>query len=347
MHLITIQTMALAVKHTAVAEGEPCFFWGPPGCGKSEGMALAAKEMDADLVDIRLGQYDSVDLRGFPGIDAASGTTVWHMPSTLPFVGNPKFDPERKKLIFLDEANACTSAVAGVAYQLVQEGRVGEHVLQPNTYIVAAGNREGDKGVTNKQPLPLANRFTHFEVGPDAESWIMWAATQPRIPAELIAFLQFRKPLISTFDPTLPAKAFATPRTWEKAAKYFTSTTMPESLKDASIEGAIGEGPAAEFRGFCKVISSMPSMAAIEADPLGVPVSEKPEVRWAVAIGIAGEMKPGNTAAFCQYLDRMDPEFSILAWQLGLRRNETLIGTPEFIKMSRVHQAIFAHVSKA
>lgn len=353
MHLINIPQMVETVQHVAVAENEPCFFWGPPGCGKSQGIEAAAKAQDADLVDIRLGQYDSVDLRGIPFVEANPdpkavhfSLTTWAQPATIPFVGNPRFDPDRKKYIFLDEANAGKPAVLGVAYQLVQEGRIGEHVLQPNTFIIAAGNREGDRGVTNKLPLPLSNRFTHFEVGPDADAWCQWAMGRDRIPGELIAFLQFRKSLISTFDPKSPEKAFATPRTWEKAARYFTAPTMPESVKDAAIEGAVGEGASAEFRGFCKVIKDMPSMRDIEAKPTTMPVSEKPEVRWAVAVGIAGELKAENTKAFQQYLDRMDPEFGILAWQLGIKRNESLIGTPEFVHMARVHQAIFASVNR-
>jgi hypothetical protein len=161
-------------------------------------------------------------------------------------------------------------------------------------------------------------------------------ATQPRIPSELMAFLMFRKPLISTFDPKSPDPAFATPRSWEKVAHYDTNPAMPEDIKEASIEGAVGEGPAAEYAGFKRVISDMPSMRDIEANPTTVPVSEKPEVRWAVAVGIAGELagKPATSGAFQQYLDRMDPEFGILAWQLGIKRNEQLIGTKEFIHMA-------------
>jgi hypothetical protein len=42
----------------------------------------------------------------------------------------------------------------------------------------------------------------------------------------------------------------------------------------------------------------------------------------------------------------MDPEFGILAWQLGIKRNEQLIGTKEFIHMARVHQAIFQQAER-
>lgn len=345
MHLINVPQMQQVVEHVVIGENEPCWFHGEPGCGKSQGITAACDSVDAQLIDFRLGQYETVDFKGFPDIDRESGTTVWHMASTLPFVGNPRFDPERKKVIFLDEADHGKDSVKGVAYQLLQERRVGEHIIQPNTFFCAAGNRPKDRGVGGKSPPPLNNRCTHYEVGSDADAWVQWAGTQPRMPSELMAFLMFRKALISTFDPKSPEPAFATPRSWEKVGRYFTSPTMPEDVQDASIEGAVGQGPAAEFRGFCKVIKDMPSMKEIEANPTTTAISDKPEVRWAVAVGIAGEMKAENTGAFQQYLDRMDPEFGILAWQLGIRRNQSLIGSREFIHIARVHQAIFASVN--
>jgi hypothetical protein len=353
MHLINVPQMIDTIRDTAIAEGEPCLFWGPPGAGKSEGTLEAARQEEADLIDIRLGQYGSVDFRGIPFVERPSeealhhALTTWAQPSTFPFIGNPKFDPDRKKLIFLDELLGAQMAVQGVAYQLVNEKRVGEHILQPNTFLIAACNREGDKGAQNKLAAPLANRFTHFEIGADADAWVMWAATQPRVPAEMLAFLQFRKPLICNFDPKSAEKAFATPRSIFKACKYFTSQGMPENIKDASIQGAVGEAFAVEFRGFCNVIKDMPTMADIERNPLGVSIFEdKPEVRWAISVGIAGELKPDNSGAYQQYLDRLPPEFGMLSWQIALKRNESLLGTQEFVKMARTHQAIFAEANR-
>jgi hypothetical protein len=86
----------------------------------------------------------------------------------------------------------------------------------------------------------------------------------------------------------------------------------------------------------------------IEKDPMGAAISDKGEVRWMTAVGIGGVMaqRPESSAALHQYLNRMDPEFGILAWQLGLAKNENLIGQPGFLDMSRKHQAIFASVQR-
>ncbi len=348
MHLINIPTMQEVVREIVIGENEPCWFHGEPGCGKSQGMEAAVKDAGAQLIDFRLGQYDTVDFKGYPEVDRDTNTTVWRMASTLPFVGNPRFDPDQTKVVFFDEADHGTEQVQGITYQIVQERRVGEHVLQPNTHICLAGNRKSDKGVGGRSFKPLNNRNTHFEVGPDAKAWCQWAASAPRIPGELIAFLSFREPLISNFDPKSPEPAFATPRTWEKVGKFFTNPRLSDNLRSASIEGSVGVAAAAEFIGFCKVIKDMPSIADIEANPRTIDISGKPEVRWAVAVGIAGEMarRIESTKAFQQYLERLDPEFSILAWQLAMRKNEALIGVDEFTTMAQKYQALFAAVNR-
>jgi hypothetical protein len=347
MHSISIPQVDQTVEHIVIGLNEPCWFHGEPGCGKSQGIASAVERLGGQLIDFRLGQYDTVDFKGFPDIDRETNTTVWHMASTLPFIGNRRFEPDQPKVIFFDEADHGKDSVKGVAYQLVQERRVGEHVLQPNTFICLAGNRPQDRGIGGKSPPPLNNRCTHYEARPDAEAWVMWAGSQPHIPPELLAFLMFRKDLISTFDPKSTEPAFASARTWEKVGRY-DMKPMPDDIRDASIEGSVGRGPSAEYLGFKKIIKDMVSIAEIERNPTTVKVSERPEVRWATAVGIGGELakRPEASRPFQQFLDRMDPEFAILAWQLALKKNEQVVGTPEFITMARVHQAIFASVNR-
>jgi hypothetical protein len=222
------------------------------GCARSAGALLTSlgltftgpgyragktEETTCDrLCDIRLSQYDSVDLRGIPVPHA--GMTVWHAPITLPFKGNAAFSEDDVPIfLFLDEINSAAPSVAAVAYQLINDRSVGEHRLMDNVRVVAAGNREQDRGVTNRMPTPLANRFTHVEVDVDVNAWCWWAQEEG-LPAEGIAFMQFRKNLLSTFDPAKPDKAFATPRSWEKALLYYADKSMPEHIKQAAMSGA-------------------------------------------------------------------------------------------------------------
>ena len=343
MHSINIPTMTSMISHIAVGMNEPCMFWGQPGAGKTEGIMAAAALHDAVVVDIRLGQYDSVDLRGIPVPDESRNQTVWYAPITLPFKGNPHYDnPEmadRIILLFLDEISQCQTSVAGPAMQLINEGRIGEHELLPNVRIVAAGNRDSDRAATNRMPTTVANRFTHAEVVTDVDAWCHWA-TKKGLPAVGVAFMQFRKNLLSTFDPSKSDKAFATPRTWEKALRYFAKDSIPTDIKQAAMTGAVGEGPANEFWGFVDIWHKMIPMSAIEKDPSGVKLPEEAAMRYAVSVAVSGTMTKKNTAPFNTFLMRMDPEFSILAWQLAISRDIVLTGTNEFVTFSKKYREV-------
>jgi hypothetical protein len=351
MHTINIPEVDQVIEHVVIGQNEPCWFHGEPGCGKSQGISSAVARLNGVLCDFRLGQYQTVDFKGYPEVDRATEMTVWRMASTLPFVGNPLFNEDQIKVIFFDEADHGADAVKGIAYQALQERRVGEHVFMPNTFICAAGNRPQDRGVGGKNPPPLNNRATHYHVGPDAQAWVTWAMGQDCIPSELMAFMMFRKDLISTFDAKNPEPAFASARTWEKAGRYDRNQRMPERIKEASIEGAVGHGPAVEYQAFKRIVANMPSLATIRANPERVPIDESDSglaIKWAVAMGIGGEMAndPASSAQFQLYLDRLDPEFNILSWQVGLKKNDKLLGRPEFIKLAETQMALFAAVNR-
>ena len=91
---------------------------------------------------------------------------VWAAPSqNLP---RQEFAAKYKNVIlFLDEMNSAAPAVQAAAYQLILNRKVGQYTLPDNVLIVAAGNREADKGVTYRMPAPLANRFVHLEMSVD------------------------------------------------------------------------------------------------------------------------------------------------------------------------------------
>lgn len=374
MHTLDIPTMKSFVKHVALDIGEPVFVWGGFGIGKSQGIKQAARERgrelfgnDAPLIlykgkaslerararaaagekgvifcDTRLSQYDSVDLRGFPGVDEATGTTVWHPPATLPFEDNNQFDGLDDWLIvlFLDEANSASAAVSAVAYQLTNDQCIGEHRLRKNVRIVMAGNRETDKGITNRQPAPLSNRLTHVEAIASAEGLALHAQDR-QWPPVFVAFIHFRKELVDTYDPDKPSKTIATPRTWEKAMTYYAAK-LPEDIKLAAMAGAVGDGPSGEFFGFvqswAKIAALMPK---IVADPEKADVPEEPSLRYAVAVACSGSLEPKNASIYNAYLMRMDAEFAILAWQLAIKRDPKLFETKEFVQFSKRYKTVF------
>lgn len=331
MQIVSVNTMKSLVKH-AVAKRRAITFHGPSGIGKSEGVAQVTNEIDGILCDIRVSQYESVDFRGIPDLDSDSPTTVWRMPATLPFKGNPNFvENDRPIVLFLDEFNQGSASVMAVCYQLVNDHRVGEHQLMDNVSIVMAGNRAADKGVTNKVPAPLNNRSQHFELQPSVEGWTQWAA-QSGVPTDLIGFLNFRPSLLHTFDPKASDPVFASPRTWGFAAEDYADKSMDNVLRWVSIPGSVGDGPAAEFQAFIELMNDLPNISAILSNPEMVPVPDASDKQWAAATMISGQMKcDDKLPQFQKYLDRLEPEMAVVAWTMALARDEALLDTNTFM----------------
>lgn len=329
MQVINIPTMKSMIRHLGVRKRRPLMFWGPSGVGKSEGIAQACQEEGGILVDIRASQYESVDFRGIPDIQL--GSTVWNMPATMPFKGNAKFDEEGPTIfLFLDELNSAEPSVAAVMYQLINDRRIGEHELMDNVVIVCAGNRESDRGVTNKFPAPLANRMTHAELIPDVKAWSAWAA-KAGISPTLIGFLNFRDALLHTFDPNKPEKVFATPRTWAFVADDFADEQLPADIKGPAMSGSVGEGPATELMGFAEIMSTIVPIEQIIKDPMGVPINDRLDLQWAMATHVAGNMSKDNATPLHQFLTRLEPEMVVMAWTMALQRDDEISDSDAFL----------------
>ena len=204
---------------TTAGHHTPVMIWGPPGVGKSQLVAEVARQHSVPLIDIRLSQLEPSDLRGIPF--RTDELVQWAVPGMLP-------DTERhgsSGILFMDEITSATPAVSAAAYQLILDRCLGEYRVPDGWVIFAAGNRQGDRGVTYSMPTPLANRFTHFGFDANLDDWVVWAHRHG-IDDRVIAFLRFRPELLFDFDPALDPVAFPTPRSWEfahRALKKFDS----------------------------------------------------------------------------------------------------------------------------
>lgn len=331
MQIVNIPALMSMIDHVAVRHRRPLMIWGPMGVGKTEAVEQSAVDHNAALVDIRLSQYESVDFRGIPTV--AGGSTIWNMPATLPFKGNPRFNEDDGGLIFLflDEMNSGHPSVLAVCYQLLNQRRVGEHQLMDNVVLLAAGNREGDRGVTNRMPAPLLDRMIQCEVAPDIKSWSGWAQRSQKIPPVGIAYLNFQPEQLHTFDPASAEKTFATPRSWEYAFEFYQDRVMPEDTRIASMSGAVGEARVITFTAFSEMFGQLPSIDRIIAEPDTIAVPTEMDKRYAMAVHVSGHMAKDNATPLQRYLDRMDPEFVVLAWTLAIQRDDTITDTDAFL----------------
>ena len=233
----------------------PVFLWGPPGIGKSELVANMAEEMQGHMIDLRLGQMDPTDIRGIPFYNKEANVMDWAPPIELPTEELASQYPV--VVLFLDEMNSAAPSVQSAAYQLILNRRVGKYKLPDNVVMVAAGNREGDKGVTYKMPSPLANRFVHLEMRPDFDAWQRWAV-QNNIHKDVVGYVSFAKQDLFDFDPKSSSRAFATPRSWTFVSQLLESD-LPTNIETDLVAGTVGDGTAVKFMAHRKVAGQMPN----------------------------------------------------------------------------------------
>jgi hypothetical protein len=179
----------------------------------------------------------------------------WAPPIDLP-------DEEMAKqypliVLFLDEMNSAAPAVQAAAYQLVLNRRVGKYRLPDNVVMVAAGNRESDKGVTYRMPTPLSNRFVHLEMKVDFPAWQEWAVNH-KIHKDVVGYLTFAKQNLYDFDAKSSSRAFATPRSWFFVSELLADEDMDDATTTDLIAGTVGEGLAVAFMAHRKVSGRLP-----------------------------------------------------------------------------------------
>ncbi len=240
----------------AAGQHTPVMLWGPPGVGKSQIIAGIAAKHGVPLIDIRLSQMEPTDLRGIPF--RKDDNVEWSVPSMLP-------DARRHGpagILFLDEINAAPPTVSAAAYQLILDRKLGEYSIPEGWAIFAAGNRQGDRGVTYAMPAPLANRFTHYDVEANLDDWIGWALDKG-IDARILGFLRFRPDLLFSFDAAHNPVAFPSPRSWEYAHRaLYKFSDRPDLLGDA-LQACVGQGVGVELKAFIDNMENLPDIDGI------------------------------------------------------------------------------------
>ena len=235
----------------ALTVRRPVFLWGPPGIGKSDIVKQIGDDLGREVIDVRLALWEPTDIKGIPYYNSDLGKMTWAPPAELPV------DSDSTAIIFLDELNSAPPAVQAAAYQLILNRRVGTYVLPKGVDVVAAGNREGDRGVTYRMPAPLANRFVHLEAKVDFDDWQDWA-TLNKIHPEVVGYVGFAKQDLYDFDPKSPSKAFATPRSWSFVSDLLNDDDTDTDTLHNLIAGAVGDGLAVKFMAHRKIAGRLP-----------------------------------------------------------------------------------------
>lgn len=266
--------------------------WGPPGIGKSSIVTQVAQAHNLDLIDLRLSQLAPTDLRGLPVAEHEQGIARWYPPEFLPRDG--------QGILFLDEINMAPPSLQGIAQQLILDRRVGSYHVPDGWFIWAAGNRKEDYASVFDMPAPLGNRFIHYHIAPDLDSFKGYGLSNG-IHEHILAFIAYRPELLHKVDQLQPA--WPSPRTWEMASALHRTKL--------EIVPAVGVAAATEFQAYTTLIDDMPDLSSILAGKGSGVFPDEPSVRYAVTIGLAARAKNVEQAmnAFLWMMEKAPAEW--------------------------------------
>ena len=286
---VSINGAKAALRH-AFKKQRPVFIWGPPGIGKSDTVHQLGGEMDnAYVIDVRLSLWEPTDIKGIPYFNANDNTMSWAPPVELP---TQEFASKYNHIIlFLDEMNSAPPSVQAAAYQLILNRRVGTYHLPDNVIVVAAGNREADKGVTYRMPAPLANRFVHLELRVDFDDWFQWAVAN-KIHKDVVGYISFAKQDLYDFDPKTASRSFATPRSWSFVSELLEDDIGENTLSDL-VSGAVGEGTGVKFMAHRKIAGRMPNPTDILAGKVKELKVKEISAMYSLTVSLCYELKDG------------------------------------------------------
>ena len=339
----------------AMKKKRPIFLWGPPGIGKSEVVEQITNSLpNSHLIDIRLSLWEPTDIKGIPYFDSNSGTMVWGAPSELP---SQEFAAQYDNIVlFLDEMNSAAPAVQAAAYQLILNRKVGTYTLPDNVLIVAAGNREADKGVTYRMPAPLANRFIHLEMSVSFDDWFQWSVNN-NIHKDVVGYLTFAKKDLYDFDPKSPSRSFATPRSWSFVSELLEDE-LDENTTTDLVSGAVGEGLAVKFMAHRKVASSMPNPTDILAGKVKEMKSKEISAMYSLTVSLCYELKEAcdkndkkfddKVNNFLRFaMDNFDTELVVMGIKLALTQYALPIDPDEVECFDEFHERFGKYITAA
>jgi hypothetical protein len=342
-----------SIKH-AIAKRRPIFLWGPPGIGKSDVVHQIGEYMNAHVIDVRLSLWEPTDIKGIPYFDSNVSKMVWAPPSELPDEALAK--KHESIILFLDEMNSAAPAVQAAAYQLILNRRVGTYRLPDNVFIVAAGNREADKGVTYRMPAPLANRFVHLEMAVNFDDWFQWAVAHS-IHKDVVGFLTFSKKDLYDFDPKSPSRSFATPRSWSFVSELLDDELDSNTLTDL-VSGAVGEGLAVKFMAHRKVASQMPNPTDILDGKVKELKTKEISAMYSLTVSLCYELKEASNKSdkkfdskvnnFLRFaMDNFETELVVMGIKLALTQYSLPIDPDEVECFDEFHQRFGKYITAA
>lgn len=291
---------------------------GSPGIGKSAMIRSIANDMNLQVIDDRIATNGPEHYTGLP--DVSGDKAVYKPFSVFPLEGDPLPKGKDGWLFFLDEFNSGLPTTMVGAYKFLLEREVGQKKLHEKVFIVAAGNRDEDRAITQSLGTALQRRIIWLEmfidgtIGSHFDDFMHDVAIPFKWNSMVMAFLNYQKQYLNNFDPSHTEKTFACPGTWEFASRL--ADDEPVIQEDMPLYvGALGAGVGVEFVNFCQLAGNLPQLLDITSNPLTARICTDKGEQWMTISMLIEEATQVNLEDLGDYVDRYGLEFRILFWK--------------------------------
>lgn len=302
-----------------------------PGTGKSSIYRQVANDLNLKLIDHRLSTSAPEDLSGLPrfytdedGIERAQFVPF----DFLPIEGTKLPKDKDGWLIFFDEFNSAPKQVEAAAYKTVLDRMTGQERLHERVAMGGAGNLSTDRAIVNNLSTAMQSRLVHIEMYTVFKEWLEDVAIAHGYDYRIKAFLSYKEQYLMDFRPDHHEKTFCCPRTWEFMDRLIRGREVSEK-KTALYAGTITSGVAAEFVTFCQIYGKIPTLKEVLADPLGTPVPQQTDMKWAIISSLMDKVDEHNFTDLAKYINRFEGSMRILFYR-NLAQNLTLKQHPAY-----------------
>ena len=289
------------------------FIVGKPGGGKSTvcreiaaNIAKAKKIPNERIIEFNPSLREPCDIMGLP--DTKGEYSRWCPPEEFYRIRKG----EGPSILILEELSDATMDMQNPLCRVILDRFAGNMALSDELYIIASGNRTEDRSGASRLSTKLANRMRTIEFQENLDDWVSWASDHGINPT-IIGFLRWKPNLLSDFDPTRSVNP--TPRSWEDVSRI--PETFSVSVFLEHVKGAVGEGAAAEYTGFLKIVNTLPDWDVVKADPANAPLPADPATVYAVCCRIAQEVTKTTLPKMWMYVERLAKEYQVVFWKMA------------------------------
>jgi hypothetical protein len=265
------------------------------------------------LIDIRLSEYASDDIKGLPDFMKDVSNIIWKSP----FWTKPLEHPDSAGILFFDEVNLSEQSTLKSCFKIFYDRQINEGIINDKWTIISAGNLESDRSFVQELPYPLKDRVGEAELLPPIyDKWINWALKN-NIDFRIIGFINFSPSKLRVVDYNDNQKP-TTERGWKMLSDLIKEEFDYDRLS-LLVPTRIGEGVAREFLAFCKLNDTI-QLDKIIANPSELKNIEAIDMKYFIISAIAEHYSKDISQGL---EESKSPEFITLMWRIASKYNPT------------------------